>query len=128
MAHKYIKEIINLNKTPYGWSKNTGRDSQWLEERRVYGFDARETWALDTTFFYWLYERLMMFNKVNCINTSFHKFNINGEKLTQQECIDRMIFGCKYYITKGSENEAMAFRVAEEILTIWKECIFSMWW
>ena len=88
MNHKYIEEIMDIEESPYGWSKNTGRDEMWADQRKEYGFDERETWSLDTTFIYWLYERLRMFNEVNCINTEFHTFEINGKKLTQQECID----------------------------------------
>lgn len=98
MNHKYIEEIMNIEESPYGWSKNTGRDEMWEDQRREYGFDERETWSLDATFIYWLYERLRMFDEVNCINTDFHTFDINGKKLTQQECIDTMIAKCKDYI------------------------------
>ncbi|MBY6842894.1 hypothetical protein [Clostridium botulinum] len=126
MAHKYVKEIVDLKNTPYGWSENTGRDSKWLEERRIYGFDERETWSLDTTFFYWLYERLMMFKKVNCINLDFHKFKIKGVELTQRECIDKMICNCKKIATYQGVDDLSAMK--NETLDIWKECIFSMWW
>ncbi|APQ78824.1 MULTISPECIES: hypothetical protein [Clostridium] len=126
MAHKYVKEIIDLKNTPYGWSENTGRNSKWLEERRIYGFDERETWSLDTTFFYWLYERLMMFKKVNCINLDFHKFKIQGVELTQKQCIDKMICNCKKIITYQGTDDL--FTIKNETLDIWKECIFSMWW
>lgn len=126
MAHKYIEDIIDLEDTPYGWSENTGRDSLWKEQRKIYGFDERETWSLDATFFYWLYERLTMFKKVCCIDLSFHKFTINNEVLTQGECIDKMLNNCKEIITnKGIDD---LYDLKKETLEIWSECIFSMWW
>lgn len=128
MNHKYIEEIMNIEESPYGWSKNTGRDEMWEDQRREYGFDERETWSLDTTFIYWLYERLRMFNEVNCINTELHTFEINGKKLTQQECIDIMIDKCKDYITHQGVGDNYSYNLKNEILDIWKECIHAMWW
>lgn len=126
MAHKYLEDIINIENTPYGWSKNTGRDVMWKKQRETCGFDERETWSLDATFFCWLYERLIMFKEVAGIDLTFHKFNIQGEELTQEQCIDRMIKICKKIITyDGIES---LFDEKEEVLNIWKECIHSMWW
>lgn len=126
MAHKYIKEIIDLKDTPYGWSDNTGRDSRWREERRIYGFDERETWSLDITFFYWLYERLIMFKKVCSIDLNFHKININNKELTQGECIDKMIENCKEIITNKTIYDL--YDLQQETLEIWSKCIHTMWW
>lgn len=126
MAHKYIKEIVDLEKTPYGWSENTGRDSKWREERRIYGFDERETWSLDTTFFYWLYERLMMYKEIDFIDMDAPQFNVNGVTMTQRECIDKMISNCKEIILY--EGIDLQKELKYEVLDIWKECLFSMWW
>lgn len=126
MAHKYIKEIIDLKNTPYGWSEDTGRDSKWREERKIYGFDERETWSLDTAFFYWLYERLMMFKEIECIDLDFHKFNIKGVELTQRECIDKMLVNCKEIILY--EGIDLQKDLKYEVIDIWREVIFSMWW
>lgn len=128
MNHKYIDEIMNMENTPYGWSEHTGRDEMWADQRKEYGFDERETWSLDTTFIYWLYERLRMFDEVNCINTDFHTFDISGETLTQQECIDTMINKCKDYITYRGVDDDYTYNLKNEILDIWKACIHHMWW
>ena len=129
MAHKYISEIMNIENTPYGWcGEEDYRNLKWREQRRIYGFDERETWSLDTTFMYWLYERLMMFKEVNCINLDFHKFNINGKEMTQRECIDKMIENCKIYIQNIYIDDELAYNLKNENLEILKECIHSMWW
>ncbi|MGL5647765.1 MAG: hypothetical protein ACRDDY_07935 [Clostridium sp.] len=127
MSHKYIKEIIDLEKTPYGYcGEEDGRSSKWREERRIYGFDNRETWSLDATFFCWLYERLMMFKEIDFIDLDFHKFVVNEKELTQRECIDRMLELCKTIITyQGIELLADE---KNEVLDIWKEIIHFMWW
>lgn len=128
MSHKYIEEIMSIEDTPYGWAENTGRDEMWKEQRDKYGFDERETWSLDSAFIYWLYERLRMYDEVNCINTDFHTFDINGKTLTQQECIDTMINKCKEYITNRLITDESAYNLKNEILDIWRECIHHMWW
>lgn len=126
MRHKYLEEITNIAETPYRWCSDTGRDEKWINERKIYGFDERETWSLDYTFFCWLYERCMMFKEINCVDLDFHKFNINGKMLTQGECIDKIINNCKRIITyKGIDD---LFVLKNEVLEIWKECIYSMWW
>lgn len=127
MAHKYIREIIDLKNTPYGWSENTGRDLNWVEQRRIYGFDERETWALDSSFFYWLYERLRMYDEINCIDTSFHKFQIEDKELTQQECIDEMLSLCKEIITQRISDEERVNK-QDKVMKIWSTCYYSMWW
>ena len=132
MKHKYLKDIgIKLENTPYGWCPKDDRQKGWKQERKEYGFDSRETWGLDSTLFYWLYERLMKYNEVNCIDTSFHKFIVNGIEMTQQECIDKMISICKRYLTYNFttlESEAKMYKESEEVFIILKECIWSLWW
>lgn len=133
MNHKYLSDIgIKLSHTPYGWYPNDSREKYWQHERNIYGFDERECWGLDSTFFYWLYERLMKYNEDTCIDTSFHKFNINGKEMTQQECIDKMIYLAKKYITQPKtltfEEEDKLYKEVSEIFDILKECIYSLWW
>lgn len=126
MAHKYLSEIIDLKNTPYGYSENTGRDKKWSEEREKFGFDERETWSLDISFFCWLYERLRMFKDIAGIKLDFYEFNINENKMTQIQCIDRMIELCEKIIINKDINDMSKER--NEILDIWKECINVMWW
>lgn len=127
---KYLKELdIKIEDTPYGWCKGDTRELTWSQERQEYGFDQRETWALDYTFYLWLYQRLKMYNEVNIIDTSFYTFEYNGQKFTQQECIDKMIEGCKIFITK--EHTEMTVEEQDKIkdvTRIWALCIDKMWW
>lgn len=132
MGHKYLTDLgIKLENTPYGWNPNDDRQERWSQEREEYSFDERETWSLNATFFYWLYERLMKYNEINIVNTSFHKFNINGKEMTQQECMDKMIELCKRYITYeyiNLEDENKMLDEVEEIFDILKKCIWCLWW
>lgn len=125
MSNKYLEDIINIENTPYGWCENTGRDEMWKEQREKYGFDERETWDLDFTFFCWLYSRLKMFKEIDFIDLTFHKFNINGKTMTQEECIDKMIENCEKII---KEKKLNLKKEKDEVFDIWKACSNSMWW
>ena len=129
MAHRYIREIIDLEKTPYGWSENTGRDSKWREQRRIYGFDERETWSLDATFFYWLYERVKMYNEVNIVDTEsdFNKIRFKDKEFTLQNCIDFLLEKCKIIILNQGMSDSI-IELEKEVLDLWRECYRLFWW
>ena len=102
MKRKYLEDLgIEIGNTPYCWRSDNDdkRQVMWKKEREKYGFDSRETWSLDYTFYLWLYERLMMFNELNVVDTEFHKFEYNGEALSMQDCIDKILNGLKYALT-----------------------------
>ena len=70
--------------------------AKFAEDENKYGFPSYETWNLDYTMVALLYERLMLFNKVNIIDTTNESGNgsiidHNGKKLTIQDAIDLMI-------------------------------------
>ena len=71
-----------------------------------------------------------MYLDVNCVNLEFHKFEYEGEKLTQQECIDRMLKGCEIFFkndndwTISDEDQKMINDVAK----IWAIVLPAMWW
>ena len=126
MGHKYLEKIVNIENTPYGWNPTDKRQEMWKQQREQYGFDERETWSLDSTFIYWLYERLLMFKKYNKLETT-NEFEINGEKLTFDQCINKMIENCEKYI-KDNTLSAESVKLADETLEIFKKCFHSLWW
>ena len=66
-----------------------------------------------------------MYKEIACVDLNFHTFDINGETLTQKECIDKMIENCKTIITKDMDDN---FELKKEVLVIWSKCIFAMWY
>ncbi len=130
--HKYFEEIENKQGThPSTWGiGDKTREEVWYKERRKYGFDSRETWSLDTTFYIWLYEHLMMFKEKasDKIDLTYHKFEYKGEILTQIDCIDRMIEGCKLYIQDSESNEKEKQEKIKSVCEIWALVIPAMWW
>lgn len=141
MNRKYIDDLgIKFEDTPQGFCNEEflenvpgTRGEYWHKERAIYGFDNRETWSLDYAIKLYLYERLCMYNEVNCIDTEFHKFKYKGEELSQQQCIDRMIEGLKLDLTLSDLNEK---RFKDEnikskindVFPILALCINSLWW
>ncbi len=131
MNRKYLDDLgVPQDCRPDGWNEGDERQGQWAKEREIYGFDERETWSLDYSFYLWLYERLKMYLEKGG-SDDLHTYKIGKEKLTQQECIDRMIDGCiirikddRYYggLTKEEKKKV------DDVLKIWAVVCPAMWW
>ena len=71
-GRKYLQKLgINIKNTPWGWcedKKHNQRKKEWKKQRKIYGFDSRETWSLNYTIAILVYERLSMYNEVNIID------------------------------------------------------------
>lgn len=79
MAHKYLNKIGVKSTDPCVFrteERDAKRARRFKKERKKYGFDTRETWALGYTSATWLYEHLKVFKKCACINLDYHKFQI----------------------------------------------------
>ena len=135
----YLDQIgVFRDERPDGWTSGLKlrRRFRWWRERRKYGFDERETWALDKTIFMFLYERLKRYDEVNTINTSFHKKEYNGIVMTFQEAINRMIELSEDLIIKvdsleiddGCEGVSRIEQKAEELFGLLSVWIFHLWW
>lgn len=133
--HKYFEDIedINNNKVQHPskyCSLSDKRSESWFKERRKYGFDSRETWNLDSVFYIWLYEHLMMYKEKaeNVINLNYHTFEYKGETLTQLQCIDKMIEGCKLYIQDCETQDKEKIEKINSVCEILGLVIRYMWW
>ena len=107
MSHKYLLEVFSENEIPFPFN-----------QKSYSKFDERDTYSLNFTLVCWLYERLRFFQEGTCIDLNFWKFNINGEALTQAQCIQRMINDCKILMTGDDYKE-------EDINKIYKDGKYS---
>ena len=64
------------------------------------------------------------------VDLTWHKFEYKGETLTQIECIDRMIEGCKVFIQNSNDYEIDKEKAekVKEVAEIWALVLPAMWW
>ena len=104
MISKYLQDIgVQEKDVPCHWNPDDIRQEQWKEEQEIYGFDERETWNFDYSFYLWAYPRLKMYCEVNIIDTGFYTFEYEGKTYTMQECIDKILDGFKLYLTDSDK-------------------------
>lgn len=130
MNRKYLDDI-NCLERPDTLLPGDKREEKWKKQREEYGFDVREVWNLDYTFYIWLYERLLMYIETadGIIDLDYHKIDFKGKEYTQRQLIQFMIDGCKNRITKNDfqltkEEESQI----EDIVNIWAIILPTMWW
>lgn len=135
MNRSYLKNLgIKIEDTPWGWNKGDYREEEWKLSREIDGFDERETWDLSYTINLLLYERLCRYKEIaeKYVNLDFHKFNFNGEILTQRECINRIIEGLEYELLLDSmderRNDEHIKKSIDEIYKIYDICKHTLWW
>ena len=86
--HEYLRELFP-DKLPFPYGEKGYPD-----------FDERDTFDLCDTFIMWMYEHLRYFQdvaskKVVMDDPELEVFEVDGEKLTRLQCIDRMVESCK---------------------------------
>lgn len=120
MKHKYLQEL-NLSADeifPFG-------------EDDYPDMDVRDTWNIDQTIVLWLYERLRFFQEEasQIVDFNFHKFEIDGEELTEMQCIERMVEDCKILILSDDFEEYDKMVAAkDDLFKVWSIVHFAMWW
>ena len=156
MSHKYLKEInfdFNSDKTciPNTDKIEKKRQKRFNKQRKKYGFDERETWAMDFTLACWLYERIRWYQDFAPIDTTFHKIEIpivtkikkdgtlktKKKLVTQKKAMKEILAHTKFFLENqygytptdydpALEKEAYAhFEIALKIL---QKLIYVMWW
>lgn len=128
--NKYLEDL-GLKKEDYGlnWlSKDDDRLKDFNDEKEMYGFCSAETWNMDRIFCEWLYSHCKMYlEKVEgIIDMEFNCIEIDGEEVTQLQCIQRILKLTGEALTE-SDREAATMQLRESIL-IWAEVFPLMWW
>lgn len=126
MQRKYLDDL-GITERPDTWSPDDNRQNQWKKQRKIYGFDERETWSLDTTFYLWLYERLKMYLEYSTVDLDFHKFEYKGKTYTQKQMIDMMIERLEEYFTDETDEKSFE-KYPNEICEIWALVLPAMCW
>ena len=89
----------------------------------------KECWNLDAAFIDWLNIHLKVFKKdaIKIVDLEFHKFNYNGEELTQLQIIDRLIQLTNDLKTTNVWDQGYTGK-QDEMLDLWKLVFPAMWW
>lgn len=131
--HKYLDEIKVADRLDKIKPINKRVKRKWEEQRKIYGFDERETYSLDFAFYCWLYERLRMyFEKADpVVDLDYHKLDFKGEEFTLKELIFMLLDRLELYFkkerkcTEYTPEEAQKVR---EIGEIWAIILPYAWW
>ena len=130
MRRKYLDDIGCLDRWDK-WEYEGEAAERYRKQRAEYGFDERETFSLQDTFYQWLYERLKMYREVGgmVVDLTFHKFEWKGEERSQLEIIDLLIKELEWALV-GEANiydDGDCKRLIE-IGEMWAIILPAMWW
>ena len=129
MRRKYLDEIGCVDR--WDMWKRRKNAKELAGQRAEYGFDERETFSLQETFYQWLYERLKMYREVGgkVIDLTFHKFEWKGEERSQLEMIDLLIEELRWALVGGANiyDDGDCARL-QEIGEMWAVILPAMWW
>lgn len=130
MISKYLSDLgIKEENIPWNWNLDDQRQPEWIKTREIFGFDERDTWNLNYTFALLIYPRLKMYNDCNCINTSFHKFEFEGQEYTQQQCMNKILEGFEIYLIKDElKLTEEDYKKIQDSLTLLGIIWWSLWW
>lgn len=127
MGHKhYYEKEIGVNKDSYFWQESEKKDDryeQWKEQRKKYGFDARETWSLDGTLATYIYPRLCMFRDI----ASGYPRGETEESWLKK--LDEMIFAFRVALTHWNVDYTdEEWERARQGRLLFAEWYHDLWW
>ena len=136
MQHnKYLEDLgIPLKDVGANFSDvNDKREKEWARKQEIYGFDERETWALDRYFIEWLYSHLKMYleRADDVIDLEFYKFKFENKEYTQKEAILFIIDACENSLLTESECYEDYMSVVKDVqnaIRLFADIFPAMWW
>lgn len=119
MKHKYLHELLD------------GKLFFPYDEEDYHDFDKRDTYNMDNTLVAYIYEMLRFFEEEasKVINLNFNKFTIDGEELTQMQCIHRMIDDCTIFLKGNMYKDGEKMDAAKtDLFKVLNEVFWAMRW
>lgn len=122
MKHEYLHELYQNGKLQFPYNEEDYPD-----------FDERDTFGMDYTLIAWLYEHLRYFQDhvSTVVNLNYHKFEIDGEELTQRQCIDRMVEDCAVILKSdfwGFDDQEKMEAAKNDLFKVLSKVYWAMWW
>lgn len=130
MKHTYLDKAGATYRPDKITPKHLRTRFRHWNQRRKYGFDDRETWDMDKTFYNWLYEHLMMFNDVTIADLEkSNQYKYRESSYTTAQLVDILLTYLRTAITKDYDLCTPAEREQiDDIPKIWAIIIREMWW
>ena len=112
----------------------------YCEKDFNYELNTKETFSLDMTILAYLYEHLVMYKEAasEIVDLNHYKFSINGDILTEEQCIDRMLDDIRVILSIDDSDYMSGedFKKKDKIITekkndlfdVLKECFRALWW
>ena len=122
--HHYLKEI-QKNKPffrEFPWK------FRWWRQKIKYGFDDRETYGLDYTFYLWAYERLRMYvdRADNIVDLNYHEIEYDGKTWTERGLIMELLRQIEDF--SRTDFDPWEKQNYLEIGKIWAVLLPYLWW
>ena len=126
MKHEYFKDLKEI---PYPYS-----------EKDYPEIDERDTWNMDMYIIASLYGHLKRYKELckDVVDLEYCEFSVNGEELTQLQCINKMIDNCKFILDNIDYDPETDMSIKEqfkltdekmrETFDILKEVFWVIWW
>ncbi len=99
--------------------------------KKQYGFSIQDTYDLDSTMVFLLYERVYAFKLVakDIVDLGWHKVTIDKDCFTLEEWIDIIITNCEeiFELSKENDDKILIAKV-KDLWVIWGELSPYMWW
>ena len=129
--HSYLNEV--LKKKPF-YQKFPWRLQFW-KQKRQYGFDEREVWDLDFSFYCWVYERVRMYlersQQIVNLHDKTNSYLWQGEEFSQFDLMQELLARLELYF-KDEQNywvkTEQEERMVKEIGEIWAVLLPGMWY
>lgn len=130
MKHTYLDKAGAIYRPDQTRPKHFRTRLRHWKQRRLYGFDDRETWDLDKTFYNWLYERLMMFrDAAKADMEKIRLYTYKENEYTTAQLMDFLLICLRVAITKDYDLCSPEEREQiDEIPKVWAIIIREMWW
>ena len=123
MKSKYLRDIG----CEYDYYDDE-RKEQFDKEKEEYGIASYETWNLDLSFVEFLYISFKMYDEYNCVDTHYHKLEIDGEEWDMQKAIDYIISTTETYLKQRQENYVVYDELSDKFYEVLKTVMPLMWW
>ena len=142
--------MIKINSKYNIFTKNTNHEYYFKEFSFIpypycekdfnYEPNVKETFSLDMTILAYLYEHLVMYKEAasGIVNLNYHKFSINGDILTEEQCINRILDDIRVILSIEDSNYISVedFKKKDRIITekkndlfdVLKVCFWTLWW